>query len=255
MKLIFLGTSSGWPLPRLGCNCPICSSLDIKDSRLRPSVLIDEQILIDAPIDIYHQFKKYKVNPNKITHILITHAHDDHIMGLHDLSHVYGKKNKISLVATRGTLFLMRKKVGKSMQAFKIIEAKPFEKLELLNNIYCWFIPVNHGNIDAFAIKIKAGKPIVYAPEFRKILPSARKELGDIELAIIDGSSKTRQGQARGHETIEEGIRFGKNIRAKKIIFTNIGHKTDTHQALTKFVKDLGGERFSIAFDGLEVKV
>lgn len=255
MEVLFLGTSAGWPLPRLNCSCNICTSSDSKDKRLRPSILINKSYLIDAPPDIYHQLNIHQVDPKKISHILITHSHDDHIMGLYDLSHIYERKDKIKLIATMRVLSEMRKKVGVSMQSFNIEEAKPFKKVDLGNNNSCWFIPVKHGNIEAYAIKVKAAKPIVYAPEFRKILPSSKKELGDIELAIIDGSSKTSHGQAKGHETIEEGIRLGKEIRAKKILFTNIGHKTDCHENLLEFVRTEGSDKFGIAFDGLGIKL
>jgi phosphoribosyl 1,2-cyclic phosphodiesterase len=145
--------------------------------------------------------------------------------------------------------------MGTSMRAFYIIEAKSFAKLALGNDSSAWLIPVEHGQEEAYAIKIKAPKPVVYAPEFRRILSSSRKELGDIELAILDGSSKTHYGQAKGHETIEEGVRLGNDIKAKRVLFTNIGHKTDTHIQLTSFVKETGGAKFGIAFDGLEVKL
>lgn len=252
MKILFLGTSSGWPLPRLGCSCNICSSQHIKDDRLRPSILINGKLLLDAPPDIYHQLKKFAISPTHITDIILTHAHDDHIMGLYDLSHIYQKKQKINLLSTQGVLAYVRKKMRASILGFKQIEVKAFEKIELDKQFSCWLIPVIHP-VEAYAIKIKAGKPLVYAPEFRKILPSSKKYLGDLELAIIDGSSKTREGQAKGHETIEEGIRLGHEIKAKKILFTNIGHKTDRHEALVEFVKQKGGHKFSIAFDGLEI--
>lgn len=254
MEILFLGTSSGWPLPRLGCTCDICSSKDAKDIRLRPSILVNNKILVDAPPDIYHQLKKYKIDPTKISHILITHSHDDHIAGLYDLSHIYNKSEKIKLISTNGVLSQIRKKVGISVLGFENIEAKPFQKFEIDNDTCCWFIPVEH-SVEAYGIKIKSPKPSLYAPEFRKILPSCRKLLGDIDLAVIDGSSKTRHGQAKGHETIEEGIRFGGNIKAKKILFTNIGHKTDRHKNLENFVKKQGSPKFGIAFDGLVVKV
>ncbi len=252
MKFLFLGTSSGWPLPRLGCSCNICSSQDIKDNRLRPSILVNEKLLLDTPPDIYHQLKKFAINPTNITDIILTHAHDDHIMGLYDLGHIYQKKQKINLISTQGVLTYVRKKMGVSIMGFKQIEIKPFEKIELDSQFSGWLIPVIH-SVEAYAIKIKAGKPLVYAPEFRKILPSSKKYLGDLELAIIDGSSKTGEGQAKGHETIEEGIRLGQEIKAKKILFTNIGHKTDRHEALEHFVKEKGGQKFGIAFDGLEI--
>lgn len=159
------------------------------------------------------------------------------------------------LVATRGVSEEMRKLVGVSLTAFRIKEVKAFEKIDLGNDSYASFIPVEHGAIETYGIKIKAPKPIFYAPEFRRIIPSSKKEIGDIEIAIIDGSSKTGYGQAKGHETIEEGIRLGKEIHAKKIFFTNIGHKTDRHRALANFVKAEGGDKFNIAFDGSEIKV
>ncbi|MCH7640980.1 MBL fold metallo-hydrolase [Patescibacteria group bacterium] len=254
MEILFLGTSSGWPLPRLGCKCHICSSDSPKDKRSRPSILINKSILIDAPPDIYTELKNHKVDPTKITHILLTHAHDDHIMGLFDLSHIYEKPGKVKLISTPGVLAHTRKKMRISLFAFETIEVKPFEKVRVGNDSYCWFIEVVH-TVEAYGIKIKAPKPVLYAPEFRKIYRSNRKQLGDLDLAIIDGSSKTRTGQARGHETIEEGIRLGTNIRAKKVLFTNIGHKTDTHDELVRFVKEKGGNRFDIAFDGLIAKL
>lgn len=254
MKILFLGTSSGWPLPRLGCNCKICTSNDPKDKRLRPCILVNERFLIDASPDIYHQFLKYDVNPAKITHILITHAHDDHIAGLYDLTHIYGKKEKIKIISTQGVLNQIRKKMGVSLSSFTLLDIKPFETLELEKEQRVRLIPVKH-TVETYAIKIKAQKPIFYAPEFRTVKPSSKKELGDIDIAVIDGSSKDKLGQAKGHETIKEGLRLGKEIHAKKIYFTNIGHKTDIHKNLMDFVKTNGGNKFDIAYDGLEIQL
>lgn len=254
MEILFLGTSSGWPLPRLGCNCELCKSNDPKDIRLRPSILVNNSVIIDAPPDIYHQLTKFNVDTKKITTVILTHAHDDHIMGLFDLSHIYNGTGKITLISTEGVLAHTKHRMGISMLGFNIMKAKPFEKINLDKQTDLWLIPVNH-TVEAYAIKMKAPKPFVYAPEFRRIRSSSKKELGNVDLAIIDGSSKTHRGQAKGHETIEEGLRLGKEIRARKILFTNIGHKTDTHQNLNEFVKTQGSDKFSIAFDGMRLKL
>lgn len=254
MKLLFLGTSAGWPLPRMGCDCKICTSKDPRDKRLRPSLLVNEKYLIDASPDIYHELKNHNIDPTKITHIFLTHAHDDHIMGLYDLTHIYNNKKKIMLMSTQGVLAETRKKMGISMLSFKTKKVRPMEKVKLENDVQIWFVPVRH-TVETYAVKIKAPRPIAYAPEFRSIRPSSKKQLGDIEVAIIDGSSKTRKGQAKGHETIEEGLRLGKEIGAKKVYFTNLGHKTDTHEDLVRFVKKEGGNKFNIPYDGLEIEV
>lgn len=263
MELLFLGTSAGWPLPRLGCNCNICSSSDPRDKRLRPSLLVNDRILLDAPFDIYHELTRCNIDPRAITHILITHSHDDHIWGLYDLSHIYNKNQKLKLVSTRSVLSQIRNKLNITMLSFEINEVKPFEKFPLDSDTHVWFLPVEH-TIDAYALKLKAPKPFCYAPEFRKIKISVRKKLGDVDLAILDGSSKDKRGQAKGHETIVEGLRLGKEINAKRTLFTNIGHKTDTHENLEKFVKspDVNRDsprfdrgRFGIAFDGMKIKL
>lgn len=254
MKIKFLGTSSGWPLPRLGCKCPICISKDSKDNRLRPSLLLDDEILIDANPDIYHQIHKFNIDPTKIKYIILTHAHDDHIMGLYDLSHIYNNKLKPSIISSKLVLEYAANRYKASFYSFNTTSSAPFEKFTLRNSTEILLIPVRH-TVEAYGIKIKSKKPFLYAPEFRNIPKPSKKYLGDLDLIIIDGSSKTKVGQARGHETIEEGIRIANDLSAKKVIFTNIGHKTDTHQNLEKFVKEVGGDKFNIAFDGLELKL
>lgn len=253
-RIKFLGTSAGWPLPRINCSCKICTSNNNKDKRLRPSILVNDRILIDAPPDLYHQIQIHSVDVQKIDYLLITHTHDDHIMGLFDLSKTYDKKNKITLVSSSNILNELSKKMRVSLFSFNTLAAKPFEKINLGMNTFLWMLPVQH-TVETYGMKIKAPKPIFYAPEFRRIKPSSQKQLGDIDLAIIDGSSKSKKGQSKGHETIEEGIRLGKKINAKKILFTNIGHATDTHTELSSFVASKGGDKFNIAFDGFDFKV
>lgn len=253
MKIKFLGTSAGWPLPRLGCNCQICTSSDPKDHRLRPSLLVNEKILIDAPPDIYHQLAKGQLPT--ITHIFLTHTHPDHVIGLYDLTHLYGQKEKPTIVAAEGVLKEARKQFGYPLGgSFKTFLVKAKE-IFTADNTQLSYIPVEHGTVEAYAVKIKQRRLVFYAPEFRKILPSQRRNISGMDLIIVDGSSLGKAGQTKGHETIKEGIRLGKSLKAKRVLFTNIGHKTLPHQKLEEFVKEKGGENFAIAYDGLEIKL
>ncbi len=69
IPIIFLGTSQAIPTRK----------------RNHTAVLLqykDENILIDCGEGTQRQFRKAKINPCKLTRILITHWHGDHILGL-----------------------------------------------------------------------------------------------------------------------------------------------------------------------------
>lgn len=69
IPLIFLGTSQAIPT----------------EKRNHTAVLLkykDETILIDCGEGTQRQFRKAKLNPCKLTRILITHWHGDHVLGL-----------------------------------------------------------------------------------------------------------------------------------------------------------------------------
>lgn len=69
MKLVFLGTSGAVPTVR----------------RNHPSMLLSykkENILIDCGEGTQRQFRKARISPAKITRLLITHWHGDHVLGI-----------------------------------------------------------------------------------------------------------------------------------------------------------------------------
>jgi ribonuclease Z len=72
IKVIFLGTSDAVPTAE----------------RNHTSILLEydgENILVDCGEGTQRQFRKAKLNPCKITRILITHWHGDHVLGLSGL--------------------------------------------------------------------------------------------------------------------------------------------------------------------------
>ena len=175
-------------------------------------------------------------------------------MGLFDLSRIYNKQSKPILISTKNVLDFTRKRISISFLSFTTAAIDPFKKLTLGGEVDLWLIPVRH-TVETYGIKVKAKKPIFYAPEFRSIPGPSKKYLGDLDVLIIDGSSKSSIGQSIGHQNIEEGIKVAQQLQPKKVYFTNIGHKTDIHYKLEGFVRKNGGNKFNIAFDGLELKL
>ena len=81
MKLTILGSGTSTGVPEIGCTCPVCTSADPRDSRLRASALLhtdDAVILIDCGPDFRTQMLRASVY-ERIDGVLITHEHYDHV--------------------------------------------------------------------------------------------------------------------------------------------------------------------------------
>jgi ribonuclease Z len=120
IKIIFLGTGSAIPTPK----------------KNHPAVLLkykQENILLDCGEGTQRQFRIARLNPCKITRILITHWHADHVLGLPGLLQtlmlngynktlkIYGPKNTKKRMGLYINLFAHK---GKKFP-IKIYETKP----------------------------------------------------------------------------------------------------------------------------------
>lgn len=190
-----------------------------------------------------------------IQSIILTHNHFDHILGLWDATKIYSAhaEPKIRLYATKPTIQYLQDLFGIYLSVFEIYQIKeniPFE----IDRIKVILFPVEHGQTPTYGVKIKGDKLLGYVPDFNRILPSNRKFIKDMDVLILDGSSLGKIGKTHGHISIEEGIIIAKELKAKSVYFTHIGHKTGKHKDLEEFVKVNGGPNFNIAFDNLEIR-
>lgn len=82
MKFQFLGTAAAEGIPGLFCNCPTCQRTRAaggKNFRSRAQAIINEDLLLDFGPDTYMHVCRFGLVLSKIRHLLITHAHDDHL--------------------------------------------------------------------------------------------------------------------------------------------------------------------------------
>ena len=105
LPLIILGSGTSMGVPTLGCDCPVCTSPDPRDIRLRPSAAVvwpspgnTYHVIIDTGPDFRAQAIKHRID--NVDAVLYTHSHADHILGMDDLRPLSFKSNeKIPLYA------------------------------------------------------------------------------------------------------------------------------------------------------------
>lgn len=91
MKMTLLGTGTSHGIPCIACECPVCSSTDFRDKRLRSSAYVVHKskdgnkchILIDIGPEFRIQAINHKIKA--IDAVLLTHSHADHLHGLDDI--------------------------------------------------------------------------------------------------------------------------------------------------------------------------
>lgn len=105
-----MGTGTSTGVPEIGCQCEVCTSDNIKDRRLRASVLVsidDTRLLIDCGPDFREQIIHEEFAA--IDGVLLTHEHYDHVGGLDDLR-PFCKFADVDIYANDITLDALRKR-------------------------------------------------------------------------------------------------------------------------------------------------
>lgn len=139
VKITFLGTSSQVPTPK----------------RNHTSILLtynEENILVDCGEGTQRQFRFAKLNPCKITKILITHIHGDHVLGLPGLLQTLALSDynkKLEIYGPKGIKEFIQNLLGtfKFQREYEIFVSEVagdgifFEN----ENFYLESIPLEHG--------------------------------------------------------------------------------------------------------------
>jgi len=86
LKVTVLGCGASSGVPVIGCDCWVCTSDNLKNKRLRVSVLVKSEVgsvLVDTSPDLREQCLANRVR--KVDALIYTHSHADHLHGIDDL--------------------------------------------------------------------------------------------------------------------------------------------------------------------------
>ena len=247
MSLIFLGTGTSTGVPQIGCNCTVCSSNNVKNKRLRSSVMItvnEKNILIDCGPDFRQQMLRHKID--NISAVLITHEHYDHVSGLDDLrplgkAYVYAEKKVIATIE-RNMPYCFGENKYPNVPTIHLHQID--ENEFYIDDLKIQPIRVMHAKLPILGYRIGN---LAYLTDVKTIAASSYEQLKNLDVLIINALRKSKH---ISHLSLEEALEIEKKIGAKKTYFTHISHDMGLHEVVNNMLPP----QIQIAFDGMTIE-
>lgn len=237
MRITFLGTGTSQGVPVITCDCEVCTSIDPRDERLRSSLLINENgknIVIDAGPDFRQQMLTAK--PDKLTAILLTHEHKDHIGGLDDVrAYNYIQKQPADIYAEERVLHTLKTKDFAYAFAEKKYPGVPKFKLHPIKNqaftiegIEITPIRGIHMDLPVFGFRTK---DMAYITDMNMIPDEEKDKLKNLDVLIINA---LRRRKHLSHFNLEEALAVIKELKPQKAYLTHMSHYMGTYRDMLK---------------------
>lgn len=253
LKITFLGTGTSQGVPMIASNDPVCLSNDVKDKRLRSSILIswdDLAYVVDCGPDFRQQMLREKV---ALVHgVLFTHEHADHTAGLDDLRPFCYQLGEMPIYLNQRTLTSLEQRFqyifttvnkypGAPSVAPTIINNRPF----FLQDMQVTPIQFLHGNLPVTGFRFQ---DFCYLTDVKTIDKQEKEKLKNLEVLVVNA---LRIDAHPTHLNLQEALEFVSEIKPKKAYFTHISHKLGFHKEVSKKLP----KNVFLAYDGLKITV
>lgn len=252
MKLTFLGTGTSQGVPIIGCDCKVCSSDDPRDNRLRCAVLLSDgttNVLVDVGPDLRYQMLRQRVK--HLDAIVITHEHNDHVIGLDDVRPFNFRSGNPMRV------FAEERVAGELMKRFEYVFGKPIPglpRIELLTiddstafavgGIPIQPIRILHGRLPILAYRFG---DLAYITDMKTIPEAEIEKLKGVKHLVVNA---LRREPHYTHMSLDEALAFIEKIKPERSYLTHLSHVFDKHADINAVLP----EGVEVAYDGLEIE-
>lgn len=249
LKITFLGSGTSAGVPMIACDCEVCTSPDKKDTRLRPSIMVQSPtttIVVDTTPDFRYQM--LRENVRKLDAVLFTHSHKDHIAGLDDVrAFNFFYKPVMEIYSTSTTeeaikrefpyVFTEEKYPGVPVINLNTITSEPF----MIGDIPVQPIIVWHLKMQVFGFRF--GK-FVYITDANRIDEKEKEKIKGCEVLVLNA---LRKHHHISHFTLAEAIDIVQELKIPRAYFTHISHQLGRHVEIETELP----EGIHLAYDGL----
>lgn len=249
MKVTFLGTGTSHGVPVIGCRCPVCTSGDPKNNRMRASVLVESEH-ISFVIDTGPEFRIQAIRAGLQTldAALYTHDHADHLYGIDDLRvftwkgslPVYGSTPTLEQIKSRFAYIFGHDLPGGGVPSLTL---HPLDGDGVhLGGMTVTPVPIYHGKQTIFGYRFGS---FAYLTDCSGIPPESLPLLEGLDVLVVGALRYQRHPT---HFSVSQAVEAIEMIRPKRGYLTHMCHKLEHHELSSQLP-----EGIEPAWDGLEI--
>ena len=250
-EVVVLGSGTSNGVPIVGLDYPEAFLANPKNHRLRPSIAIltnEGNILVDGTPDMRTQLLRESIK--RVDHVIITHTHADHVMGMDDLRAfslqtgrdmpIYARPEHQEDIRRIFPYAFAEFPPGVEVPRFQLHAIEPVLNL---CGLEIETLEVFHGKMPVVALRVGN---FAYVTDVSLIPESAWARLQGLDTLILDA---VRRRPHPNHFHFEKAIEVANELGAKMTYFTHLSHDFD-HDIVER---DELPPHIRLAYDGLRI--
>ena len=252
LNITFLGTGTSQGIPMIANNDPVCLSKNLKDKRLRSSVLIswdNVSYTVDCGLDFRQQM--LQVNCETLAGILFTHEHADHTAGIDDIRPFFFKQGEIPVYGSARVIENLSRRFDYIFSNVNKYPGAPSVNTTVIShessfkfkNKMIHPIQLMHNTLSVLGYRIDE---FAYLTDIKTISNNEIEKLSEIDVLVL---SALRIESHPNHLNLEEALKLIHKINPRRCYLTHISHLMGFHDE----VSNLLPENVFLAYDTLTI--
>lgn len=257
LRVTLMGTGTSTGVPRIACDCAVCTSDDPRNTRLRAGVLLRWDTSggeeATAVVDTSPDFRRHALTHDvrQLHAVLFTHAHADHIYGLDDVRifnflmrrdmPCYGSPHTLAAIRRHFSYVFEATQEGGGKPHLRLLPVEgPFE----VRGLRITPVPVLHGSLPVNGYR---SGDFALVTDVNVIPEASYDLLSGVEVLVL-GALRHRPHPT--HFNFTEAFAAAQRVGARRTILTHLCHEVDATAPTLELPPGV-----EIGYDGLELEV